>query len=139
MDRIDYIHEAIQECTEALSTEEISEFVAKYVPPTINHHTRRLTQVRYIARDAEEIKQLESERRKGRPPSKREEALKQRVQTEDREFATGLWMPDLSDQYAMTAMKNWNGHWSGLSAIKFMRFTKDGEKLTSTFPPKSMS
>jgi translation machinery-associated protein 16 len=31
VDRIDYIHEAIQELTEALTTEEISEFVAKYV------------------------------------------------------------------------------------------------------------
>ncbi|KAJ5455134.1 hypothetical protein N7475_010255 [Penicillium sp. IBT 31633x] len=122
MDRIRYIYEAIQETTEALTTEEICEFVTKY-----------------IDRDTEEIKQLESERRKGRPPSKREEALKQRVQTEDREFFTGLWMPDLGDQYAMTAMRTWNGHWSGLSAIKFMRFTKNGEKLPSTFPPKSMS
>ncbi|KAJ5124306.1 uncharacterized protein N7515_008131 [Penicillium bovifimosum] len=122
MDRIHYIHEAIQETTEALTIEELTEFVAKY-----------------INRDTEEIKQLESERRKGRPPSKREEALKQRVQTEDREFSTGLWMPDLTDQYALTAMKVWNRHWSGLSAIKFIRFRKDGEKLSSTFPPKSMS
>ena len=98
-----------------------------------------LTLIRYIDRDTEEIQQLQSERRKGRPPSKREEALKERVQTEDREFTTGLWMPDLGDQYALTAMKTWNGHWSGLSAIKFIRFTKAGEKLTSTFPPKSMS
>ncbi|CAG7929189.1 unnamed protein product [Penicillium olsonii] len=121
MDRIEYIHEAVQEHTEALTTEQMTEFVAQY-----------------IDRDTEEIQQLQSERRKGRPPSKREEALKERVQTEDREFTTGLWMPDLSDQYALTGMKNWNGHWSGLSAIKFIRFTKDGEKLASTFPPKSM-
>lgn len=94
---------------------------------------------RYIDRDTEEIKELQAERRKGRPPSKREEALKERVQIEDREFTTGLWMPDLSDQYALTGMKNWNGHWSGLSAITFIRLTKAGEKLTSTFPPKSMS
>lgn len=95
--------------------------------------------LRYIGRDTEEIQELQSERRKGRPPSKREEALKERVLVEDREFTTGLWMPDLGDQYALTGMKNWNGHWSGLSAIKFIRFTKDGEKLESTFPPKSMS
>jgi translation machinery-associated protein 16 len=139
VDRIHYIHEAIQETTEALTIEEITEFIAKYVPPTMQPRISRLIQFRYIDRDTEEIKQLESERRKGRPPSKREEALKQRVQTEDREFSTGLWMPDLGDQYALTAMKVWNRHWSGLSAIKFIRFRKDGEKLPSTFPPKSMS
>lgn len=41
VDRIEYIHEAVQEYTDALSTEQMTEFVAKYVPmhqPSRNHH-----------------------------------------------------------------------------------------------------
>lgn len=35
VDRIHYIYEAIQENTEALSTEQLAEFVARYVPPAM--------------------------------------------------------------------------------------------------------
>ncbi|KAJ6087431.1 hypothetical protein N7467_006345 [Penicillium canescens] len=122
MDRIDHIYEAVQDMSDALSDEELAEFVKNY-----------------INRDTPEIEQLQSERRKGRPPSKREEALKERVQAEDREFTTGLWMPDLSDSYVMTTLKAWNRDWSGLSAMKFIRFKKNGEKLASSFPPNRMS
>ncbi|KAJ5820103.1 translation machinery-associated protein 16 [Penicillium riverlandense] len=94
---------------------------------------------RYINRDADEIEQLQQERRKGRPPSKREETLKLRTDTEEGEFRTGFWMPDLGDGDVLAALKSWNGDWSGLSTLKFVRFTKDGGKQTSSFPPKGMS
>lgn len=32
VDRIEYIHEAVQDHTEALTTEQMTDFVAKYVP-----------------------------------------------------------------------------------------------------------
>lgn len=86
-----------------------------------------------------EIEQLQSERRKGRPPSKREEALLQRTDVENREFKTGFWMPDFSDEGVLKALASWNGDWSGLSTMKFIRITKDGAKQPSAFPPKGMS
>lgn len=86
-----------------------------------------------------EIEQLQSERRKGRPPSKREEALLQRTETENKEFQTGFWMPDLTDEDAVRALVKWNGNWSGLGAVKFIRLTKDGAKQASAFPPKGLS
>ena len=98
-----------------------------------------LTHSRCINRDEEEIAQLQQERRKGRPPSRREEALKQRTEAEDKEFKTGFWLPDLSDGDVLLALKHWNGHWSGLSMMKFIRLLKDGGKQASTFPPKGMS
>jgi translation machinery-associated protein 16 len=139
VDRIDHIYEAVQDMPDALSDEELAEFVKKYVLLAITTLCSRLTPISYINRDTPEIEQLQSERRKGRPPSKREEALKERVQAEDREFTTGLWMPDLSDSYVMTTLKAWNRDWSGLSAMKFIRFKKNGEKLASSFPPNRMS
>ncbi|KAH8426845.1 translation machinery-associated protein 16 [Aspergillus melleus] len=94
---------------------------------------------RYINRSVPEIEQLQSERRKGRPPSKREEALLQRTDVEDKEFKTGFWMPDISQQDVIKKLASWNGDWSGLSTMKFIRLTKDGEKQSSAFPPKGMS
>lgn len=94
---------------------------------------------RYINRDAAEIEQLKQERRKGRPPSRREEALKQRTDTEEKEFKTGFWMPNFGDDDVLASLKRWNGQWSGLSSLKFVRFTTDGGKQTSGFPPKGMS
>lgn len=98
-----------------------------------------LTQRRYINRDEEELTQLQQERRKGRPPIRREEALTQRVETEQKEFKTGFWVPDLSDLDTLLGLKNWNRQWSGLSQLTFVRLTQTGDKQSSSFPPKSIS
>ncbi|PYH40268.1 translation machinery-associated protein 16 [Aspergillus saccharolyticus JOP 1030-1] len=122
VDRISYFYETLPEDTTAMSEDEMKDIVA-----------------RYINRSVPEIEQLQSERRKGRPPSKREEALLQRTDVENKEFKTGFWMPDLSDESVIKSLRAWNGDWSGLSTMKFIRITKDGGKQPSIFPPKGMS
>lgn len=94
---------------------------------------------RYINRSVPEIEQLQSERRKGRPPSKREEALIQRTELEDKEFKTGFWLPDLSQDDVLRTLQLWKGEWAGLGAMKFIRLTSDGGRHASSFPPKGMS
>lgn len=94
---------------------------------------------RCINRDGEELAELQQERRKGRPPSRREEALKQRTQTEEKEFKTGFWLPDLTDEETLLKLKNWSGEWTALSSAKFARLLQDGAKQASSFPPKGMS
>ncbi|BCS03350.1 translation machinery-associated protein 16 [Aspergillus luchuensis] len=122
VERIAYFHESVPEGQAPMSEDEMKDIV-----------------VRYINRSVPEIEQLQSERRKGRPPSKREEALLQRTDVENREFKTGFWMPDFSDESVLKALASWNGDWSGLSTMKFIRITKDGAKQPSVFPPKGMS
>lgn len=94
---------------------------------------------RYIDRSVPEIEQLRSERRKGRPPARREEALSQRTETEDKEFKTGFWVPDLADEDTLRNLQAWNGEWAGLATMKFVRLVKDGAKQVSSFPPKGLS
>ena len=127
-----------------MSEDEMKDIVVRYVPAAqgpiiascaLNSHV----QTRYINRSVPEIEQLQSERRKGRPPSKREEALLQRTDVENKEFKTGFWLPDLSEQGVINSLRAWNGDWSGLSTMKFIRITKDGGKQPSVFPPKGMS
>jgi len=139
VDRIRYFYEAVQTIENPLSDTELAEIVTKYVESRMPTYGHGLTHHRYINRDEEEMAQLQQERRKGRPPTRREEALTQRTQTEEKEFKTGFWMPDLSDADVLIAVKHWNRQWSGLSPLKFIRLTQGGTKQTSSFPPKSIS
>jgi len=94
---------------------------------------------RWLHRGDEEVKQLQDERRKGRPPSKREENLQQRFTVEEKEYRSGFWMPDITLDDVRLQLKLWNGEWSSLSSMKFVRFYEDGSKQASTFPPKGLS
>ncbi|KAL5359758.1 translation machinery-associated protein 16 [Aspergillus floccosus] len=122
IDRMEYFQEVVPEGTKPLSDTDLRDLV-----------------VRYINRSVPEIEQLQTERRKGRPPSKREEALVQRTDAEDREFKTGFWMPDFTSPDVIKALAAWKGDWSGLSGLKYIRLTKEGGKQPSLFPPKGLS
>ncbi|KAJ5769249.1 hypothetical protein N7520_003808 [Penicillium odoratum] len=122
MERIEYFHNVVQNHDEPLTDEALVEVVNQC-----------------INRDSDELAQLQQERRKGRPPIRREEALTQRTQAEEKEFKTGFWMPDLSDEDAFLKLKHWNGEWTALSSAKFIRLVLGGEKQSSSFPPKGMS
>ena len=142
VDRISYLQESIPEDVTSLSENELPDLVARFAMPYNSIQLTTYTDLvgcRYINRSVPEIEQLQSERRKGRPPSKREEALLQRTEAENKEFKTGFWMPDLTEEDVVSALKRWNGNWSGLSPLKFVRLTKEGGKQASTFPPKGLS
>lgn len=145
VDRIAYFQETIPDDAQPFSDEDIMQTITKYA-------LRQSFQIfvcrtlanacasdSYINRSNPEIEQLKSERRKGRPPSKREEVLLQRMDAESKEYKTGFWMPDFSQPEVLRALAIWNGDWSGLSMMKFIRFTKESGKQASSFPPKGLS
>ncbi|KAH8693943.1 translation machinery-associated protein 16 [Talaromyces proteolyticus] len=124
LDRVAHFQECLKEASEpfTIADDEIVQLIQKW-----------------INRDDEEIKQLHEERRKGRPPSKREENLQQRKTIEEKEYRSGFWMPDIAQQEVRQQMALWNGEWSSLSSMKFIRFAEGGVKQASTFPPKGLS
>ncbi|EEA18978.1 translation machinery-associated protein 16 [Talaromyces marneffei ATCC 18224] len=124
LDRVVHFQECLEELSEpiAMTDEDIVELIHKW-----------------IHRSDDELQELQEERRKGRPPSKREENLKQRTVTEEKEYRSGFWMPDVTQQEVRQQLKIWNGEWSSLSALKFIRFLEGGTKQPSTFPPKGLS
>jgi len=93
----------------------------------------------YVQRDYEEVSKLEAERRPGRPRSTREDLLKQRIAKEEREYEGGFWIPDMSDTVKLELLRNWNGEWTSLNTLKYVRLTKNGVKHDSSFPPKGQS
>jgi translation machinery-associated protein 16 len=93
----------------------------------------------YLGRDDEELLKLKAERRAGRPASTRQILLEQARATEQGEYASGFWVPDLEDVDNLKTLKEWPGKWSGLATLKFARISKEGVKKESSFPPKGMS
>ncbi|KAF2470391.1 uncharacterized protein BDR25DRAFT_34388 [Lindgomyces ingoldianus] len=93
----------------------------------------------YLHRDDEELAALKAQRRVGRPPSTRETLLKQSQNSEQGEYASGFWLPDFEDSENLKALANWNGQWSSLSTLKFVRLAADGARRESSFPPKGLS
>ncbi|KAL1968208.1 hypothetical protein VTN77DRAFT_2043 [Rasamsonia byssochlamydoides] len=122
LDRVAFFQECLKEASVSISDADMAELVK-----------------RYIHRSDSELEQLRQERRKGRPPSKREDLLAQRIAEEEKEFKAGFWMPDLTDDDVRIRLTAWNGDWSSLSTIKFIRLSQDGDKRTSSFPPKGLS
>jgi translation machinery-associated protein 16 len=45
-------------------------------------------------------------------------------------------LPDLEDDANVQALDQWMGDWTALVNIKFVRLSRNGERRTSSFPPK---
>ncbi|KAK6443672.1 translation machinery-associated protein 16 [Oleoguttula sp. CCFEE 5521] len=93
----------------------------------------------YLARHDEELAELRSERREGRPKSTRQVQLEQAVDVERKEYVSGYWMPDLQDFESLQKMEAWDGEWTGLANLRFARVDSEGRVKASQFPPKGGS
>lgn len=43
---------------------------------------------------------------------------------DEKEYKAGFWMPDLTQEDVRTFLLAWNGDWSSLSAMKFIRLDR---------------
>ncbi len=65
--------------------------------------------------------------------------MRERHDTEHREYNTGFWLPDMEDEKTLELLQNWNGEWASLSNFNYVRLTRIGAKTQSNFPPKGKS
>ena len=95
----------------------------------------------YLTRHDEEIAELKSQRRPGRPSNTREDLLQQSIITEYQEYdgSGGFWIPNMQDEGSLRMLRGWNGEWIALSTLKYVRLSKDGTMKDSSFPPKGLS
>ncbi|MCJ1400196.1 hypothetical protein MMC11_003400 [Xylographa trunciseda] len=93
----------------------------------------------YLERDDEELVKIESERRPRRPRSTREDLLKQRMTMDEREYDGGFWMPDMMETNNLRILREWNGEWTQLGTLKYVRIARTGTVHDSSFPPKGQS
>lgn len=105
----------------------------------IGEEELRVLTARYIARDDEELAGLRTQRRSGRPSSSQEDQIRHRIEMEENEFKSGFWIPDLRDDEGVRKLRAWNGNWSSLNTLKFVRISRESGIRASTFPPKGLS
>ena len=55
------------------------------------------------------------------------------------EYSAGYWMPDMRDGKNLEKLQLWNGAWTSLGNISFIRLFRDGTITQSSFPPKGHS
>ncbi|EEH03166.1 suaprga1 [Histoplasma capsulatum G186AR] len=97
VDRVHFFKENIQDPPAVLSDGDMAQLIT-----------------RFIARHQPELDQLQQERRPGRPPVKREEVLREKIEAEGREFESGFWLPDMGDEENIKKLAKWNGEWSSM-------------------------
>ncbi|KAI6909719.1 hypothetical protein KC318_g9043 [Hortaea werneckii] len=93
----------------------------------------------YLSRDEDELAQIKSERRPGRPPSTRQTVLEQTREMERKEFESGFWLPNLQDEETLVKLDGWKGDWAGLGVLRFVRVDAKGGVHESQFPPRGAS
>lgn len=83
----------------------------------------------FLSRDDDEIDRLQSERRKGRPPTNRQLLLENKKKHEWSEYTTGYEIPDLSDKLTVELLRAWNGTGGMLNKFKYIFLSKDTKEL----------
>ena len=117
-------------------------FIHQRLPATL--HPLEISKIKdlvqgYVKRNDEEIVQMKSERRAGRAPSTRQVLFEQQRRTDEKEFESGFWLPNLQDEETLMKLDGWKGDWIGLSNMRFVRVVKEGELRESQFPPRGAS
>ena len=85
----------------------------------------------YLRRNDGVLAALKRERRAGRPASAKEVSIEARKNAEEKEYATGFWLPDVSDAGTLKSLKMWDGNWVSSNTISFIRFCKDGSQTVA--------
>ncbi|KAK7681053.1 hypothetical protein QCA50_015890 [Cerrena zonata] len=83
----------------------------------------------YISKDDEEIKELQDERRPGRPATARQNILEEKRKHDQHIYDTGYKLPDLSDKQTVERLRLWNGTHGGVTIMKYIHIHKDMKDL----------
>ncbi|KAG4435910.1 hypothetical protein IFR05_008604 [Cadophora sp. M221] len=93
----------------------------------------------FVHQHDEEFNELKKDRRPGRPASTREDLLRIKIAADEKEYENGFYLPDLTDENNVIFLDRWEGSWSYLSTLKWVRISSSGVIQESKFPPKGES
>ncbi|KAJ0115965.1 hypothetical protein J7T55_004135 [Diaporthe amygdali] len=88
----------------------------------------------YVHQHDQELEQLKKSRRPGRPASVKEDLLSLKVETLRKEQQNGFY---LSKQNNIDLLNRWEGAWSFLATMSYIRISEAGTVKPSSFPPSS--
>lgn len=90
----------------------------------------------YVHQYDEELSELKKARRPGRPSSTKEDLLKVKINALMKEYQNGFLLPELTAEENAVLLDRWEGSWSYLTNIKWIRLSEDGKVKSASFPPR---
>ncbi|KAI0886521.1 translation machinery-associated protein 16 [Annulohypoxylon maeteangense] len=84
----------------------------------------------------EELSDVKKSRRPGRPASTKEDLLKAKVDKLQKEYQNGFLIPVLDAEDNAGLLSRWEGSWSYLTTVKWVRISSAGQVQPSSFPPR---
>ncbi|KAH7361863.1 translation machinery-associated protein 16 [Plectosphaerella cucumerina] len=90
---------------------------------------------KYVHQYDEDLEEVQKARRPGRPASTRQDQLENRVKNLLEEQQKGFYVPDMTNETNVLALNRWEGAWSSLSSVPWMRLTPDCTARPASFPP----
>ncbi|KAK4218454.1 translation machinery-associated protein 16 [Rhypophila decipiens] len=119
LNRVSFFQEFVkQQESQLLSLEAIQEKISEFV----HQHDEEYAEVR-------------STRRPGRPASMREDLLRMKVAALEKEHRDGFYMPDLTSETNVQLLDRWEGSWSYLPNLSWIRISATGNVRPAKFPP----
>ncbi|KAK3385077.1 translation machinery-associated protein 16 [Podospora didyma] len=91
----------------------------------------------YVHQFDEEFSAIKKTRRAGRPASATEDLLKIKIATLEKEQKNGFYMPDLANEETLSLLDRWEGSWSYLANLSWVKISATGVVKPALFPPQS--
>ncbi|KJZ77156.1 hypothetical protein HIM_03477 [Hirsutella minnesotensis 3608] len=93
----------------------------------------------FIHQYDEELGELKKARRPGRPASAREDLLRIKVTALETEYRNGFAIPDVMSEENAKLVADWEGSWSKLAALPWIKVTSSGQARKADFPSKGIN
>ncbi|KAI1645127.1 translation machinery-associated protein 16 [Daldinia loculata] len=90
----------------------------------------------FVHQHDEELSEVKKTRRPGRPASAKEDLLKVKIDKLQKEYQNGFLIPELDTEENATVLSRWEGSWSYLTTLKWVRISSAGSVQPSSFPPR---
>ncbi|KAK4143093.1 translation machinery-associated protein 16 [Dichotomopilus funicola] len=92
----------------------------------------------FVQQYDEEYGEVKKNRRPGRPASTREDLLKLKVAALQKEHRDGFYLPDLSTEANAQLLSRFEGSWSYLTSLAWVKVSATGTVKPSSFPPQGL-
>ncbi|CAO1618384.1 unnamed protein product [Sympodiomycopsis kandeliae] len=77
----------------------------------------------FLKRRDDELKEITSQRRPGRPPSKQELEVKESIEKDRRDYSENMEIPDLMNATNVAIMREWKGDFQSLGLFRMVRIS----------------
>ncbi|KAL2752153.1 hypothetical protein ACRALDRAFT_1078209 [Sodiomyces alcalophilus JCM 7366] len=89
----------------------------------------------FVHQHDEEYEEMKKSRRPGRAPSAKQDLLELKIKLLVEEQKNGFFVPDLTSEDNVQMLDNWEGSWSYLTTVSWVRVASDNTVKPASFPP----